>query len=401
MKKIFATILSVSMLPIAAMEDPNNSERPLPPISKECRQIIRHQFLIRAIEAQDPKNVRRWIQEGADAVKGIYRFDYEGEPAILAAARIGNNEICQILLDAGANVNQIWNTGEGEKRTPLEIAADAGHQATCELFVKNMLVIPTKEQSNQLATLLNCIRLNSDDKASSLYNPCILSSLRHALLGNIREENKHNICQEIYHILHNNYAIRQHLLATFESTGSKLLKAIDEERIEDVRQFIADGFDLNSTYYFTGNTALTDVLKHGAPNKMVQRCRTLLELGANVAQENNEGQNALDSVESHHSLKDFPFVYCPTRDLLHETHQKQELARIKTALLCLNRLKNNGDQSARFLLKHFQQMLLPNVFSKGSDNLKSRLLDFKSPANTEPEILEQITNIINRFKNWF
>jgi len=84
---------------------------------------------------------------------------------------------------------------------------------------------------------------------------------------------------------------------------------------------------------------------------------TIIDCGAHLNIKNNHGDTAL----THAMLAGQ--LYPDQRwhsDLIRQKHQER-ITRIKTALLCFTRMKNNGDNVAGYLQRHFREWLLPSI----------------------------------------
>ncbi len=77
------------------------------------------------------KRVRTLLDAGADANTTTIR----GFPVLLYSAAIGNAEIVQALIEAGAQID-LSNTLGREAWTPLIYAANGGHKVTVELLLE-------------------------------------------------------------------------------------------------------------------------------------------------------------------------------------------------------------------------------------------------------------------------
>ncbi len=77
------------------------------------------------------KRVRTLLDAGADANTTSIR----GFPVLLYSAAIGNAEIVQALIEAGAQID-LSNTLGREAWTPLIYAANGGHKVTVELLLE-------------------------------------------------------------------------------------------------------------------------------------------------------------------------------------------------------------------------------------------------------------------------
>lgn len=84
--------------------------------------------LIRAIEAGDLKKAQKLIANGAD----LNQTDNHGFRALFIAARNGNEQMTQLLLDSGAAVNA---RSGAINRTPLQTAAQWGNRSTVRVLL--------------------------------------------------------------------------------------------------------------------------------------------------------------------------------------------------------------------------------------------------------------------------
>lgn len=110
-------------------------------------QSLDEQFF-RAIAAGDLSRAQQLFRQGAS----INSYIPSGVPALVTAARLGNTETIQWMLDNGADVNvRILATAKSERAvgwTPLMMASAKGQVAAVELLLKNKARIDLKSQDN-------------------------------------------------------------------------------------------------------------------------------------------------------------------------------------------------------------------------------------------------------------
>lgn len=69
---------------------------------------------------------------GADANASVKLYDYGDNPTLLhTAVRHGNIDICELLMDHGADISKTE-----DYITPLQIAAEENHEDICRLFLR-------------------------------------------------------------------------------------------------------------------------------------------------------------------------------------------------------------------------------------------------------------------------
>lgn len=89
----------------------------------------RNGLLCDAAKAGSPADCRRLIAQGANAGCGCSQE--EGRTPLHLAADLGRDDVCLVLLEAGANVNARSDYGE----TSLQAAAELGDTALCEMLL--------------------------------------------------------------------------------------------------------------------------------------------------------------------------------------------------------------------------------------------------------------------------
>jgi hypothetical protein len=92
-------------------------------ITQADKQELSAHALLKAIETNDLTEVRRLLNSGVDA-NTYFSSNHRQmvEPALSVAARHGNAQIVQLLLDKGADIRMTDNHGV----TPLRAAQKAG-----------------------------------------------------------------------------------------------------------------------------------------------------------------------------------------------------------------------------------------------------------------------------------
>ena len=98
--------------------------------------------LIAATLAGNVEEVRSLLQSGVDPNES-----YHTNTALIYAARDGQIEIAQLLIDHNAEVN--WIDGEGV--TPLILAAFKGHVELAELLMEHQADTTVRDQWNRTA----------------------------------------------------------------------------------------------------------------------------------------------------------------------------------------------------------------------------------------------------------
>jgi ankyrin repeat protein len=86
--------------------------------------------LIEAAKQGDTEKVQEMIDQAADVNAAGSSGRYEGYTALIFAAWIGHTEVVQILLDNGADVNAAREDGD----TALDIAKNCGYTEIVELI---------------------------------------------------------------------------------------------------------------------------------------------------------------------------------------------------------------------------------------------------------------------------
>lgn len=88
--------------------------------------------------------VKKYLSSGADPDA----VDSSGYTALHYAARSGHRQICEMLLDHGANVNAMTRSGGA---TPLHRAAYQGHVQVTQLFVQRGADVTLRDSDGMTA----------------------------------------------------------------------------------------------------------------------------------------------------------------------------------------------------------------------------------------------------------
>lgn len=110
-----------------AVEPQPSAQEAAPELAPEAAD----ELLMEAVEAEDAAEVARLLEGGANPDVE----DGRGNAALARAARDGQLEIVQLLLDAGADVNSTGTYGLGTDDAAIELAANYGHLAIVELLI--------------------------------------------------------------------------------------------------------------------------------------------------------------------------------------------------------------------------------------------------------------------------
>jgi ankyrin repeat protein len=131
----------------------------------------------------------------------------------------------------------------------------------------------------------------------------------------------------------------------------KLDWAASAGNLAEIKRLIAAGAKPQLLRCNSASTALMNAINYGRE----EICQLLATAGADLALRNS-GTN--------YGCKDTPLILAARRGqraicefFVH--HQAQIVEERETVLLCLNRLKNNGDQCARLLYNQRKSLLLP------------------------------------------
>lgn len=114
--------------------------------------------IVKYIRSSDLDSLVRYLQKHKKAVNDFCQFLIT---PLMWAARLGNTEITEILLKAGADVNMKDKDG----RTALMFAAREGHATTAELLVKFMANCDDQDDSGRSPLMFsasqNCVSVVS------------------------------------------------------------------------------------------------------------------------------------------------------------------------------------------------------------------------------------------------
>ena len=123
-----------------------------------------------AIETRDVVEVRKIIERHRDTVRDTKGL--EKRTALHHAAENGNPQVCEILLNYGADVNQ----KDARQQTPLWLAASKGNIDICYLLINREADTYFLDQcqlleiSNKIKDLLHCWKDSRGRKFSFLYS---------------------------------------------------------------------------------------------------------------------------------------------------------------------------------------------------------------------------------------
>lgn len=329
MKKIaLFSILMSFMLPVLAMDAPSTFEldcwNERLRLGKDFRIIQRHLLdqLYIAIGNEDYESTEQLLARGVNA-----KIQPNLTLVLLLATRKGSLNLCQLLIEYGADPIA------GPTGSPIHEAVTTNN---IEIFKLFMSVIDFIEP----------LRWNK----VQLFNP----SLDDTILA----------------------APKRHEM-DFDMANSLLCSAVSQNRVEICNLLIDAGANIEAKY---SSSADATPLLCAAQNGHEEVCSLLLNAGANIDAENHFGHNAfiraknsairkllvahatkgnLDNrlvwAAQHYNGHRLSHAIC--KSLMNDQAEIND--RMKTTLLCLNHMRNSGDECARLLYRQFNSLLRP------------------------------------------
>jgi uncharacterized protein len=131
------------------------------------------------------------IQAGAT----INHLNIWGDTPLIWAARENRPETCQLLIKAGANINHCNKNCD----TALMCAASKGNKRACDILIKAMLDATENDSQKQICTFLHCLNHRYDrgscNALRNVFQPELCEQKRKKA-----EENLHKVHMEILKI---------------------------------------------------------------------------------------------------------------------------------------------------------------------------------------------------------
>lgn len=132
-----------------------------------------------------------------------------------------------------------------------------------------------------------------------------------------------------------------------ENRNAQLLTAAFDGKSALVKTLLENGADVNTRDKFQRTP-----LMHAAINGRTETCKVLIAAGADIATRTDIGATALTFCYSLSPKDTYNYLV---------DHQQEVNARIITALLCLHRMKIEGNACAQFLYRYFTSLLEPSI----------------------------------------
>ncbi|MBI5190709.1 MAG: ankyrin repeat domain-containing protein [Nitrospirae bacterium] len=206
----------------------------------------------------DLEAVKKFIDDGVDVNKGMSEFGSTNFTPLEAAAKKGHNEIAQLLIDNGANIEFIrFNS---LNCSALMDAAESGHSDVVELFLEKGANVNFASQLKD-TPLIMAVQ-NGDMKTVEVL-------LNHG--ADINAQNAAGYTALIEALVRNNYDIVETLVARKADLGLRdclkrtaLIEACNWRRSEVVKLLLKNGAD-KSIIDIDGNTALDLAVEYNFP----------------------------------------------------------------------------------------------------------------------------------------